>query len=72
MSEKRVVIVGGGVVGLCVAERLARAGRRVTVVERGAAGQWRKHAGQCRDGGAKSLRAAGCSRCGGPGAALDA
>ncbi len=31
-----MVIVGGGVIGLCVADYLLRAGMRVTVVERGA------------------------------------
>jgi D-amino-acid dehydrogenase len=40
MSE-RVVIVGAGIVGLCIAEALSREGVRVTVVERG---------GKARDG----------------------
>ncbi len=35
--SKRIVVVGGGVVGLCVAYWCARKGHRVVVVERGAA-----------------------------------
>jgi D-amino-acid dehydrogenase len=35
----RVVVVGGGVVGLCCAYELARAGAEVSVLERGAVGQ---------------------------------
>ena len=35
-TSKRVLVVGGGVVGLCVAYYCARKGHRVTVVERGA------------------------------------
>ena len=36
MTEKRVIVVGGGVIGVCCAYFLARLGARVTVVERGA------------------------------------
>ena len=35
---KRIVIIGGGVIGLCVAHYALRRGHRVTVLERGAAG----------------------------------
>ncbi len=35
--SKRIVIIGGGVIGLCVAHYALRRGHRVTVVERGAA-----------------------------------
>ena len=35
----RIVVVGAGVVGLSTAHRLARAGARVTVVERGEVGR---------------------------------
>ena len=35
--SKRIVIVGGGVNGLCVAHYALRRGHRVTVLERGAA-----------------------------------
>jgi D-amino-acid dehydrogenase len=35
--SKRVVIIGGGVVGLCVAYYCSRKGHRVTVIEQGAA-----------------------------------
>ena len=34
MEAKSVVVVGGGVVGLCCGYFLAKAGREVTVVER--------------------------------------
>ncbi len=40
----RVVVVGGGVVGACAAYYLAKAGRRVTVVDRGAFGAGCSHA----------------------------
>ena len=35
--SKRIVIIGGGVIGLCVAHYALRRGHRVTVLERGAA-----------------------------------
>lgn len=38
-SNERIVIAGGGVIGLAIAWRLARAGRDVTVLERDRAGQ---------------------------------
>ena len=38
MTEKRVIVVGGGVIGVCCAYFLARLGARVTVVERGEIG----------------------------------
>jgi len=38
MKDTHTVIVGGGVIGLSIAWRLARAGRRVTIVERGKIG----------------------------------
>ena len=34
MNDKRVAVVGGGVIGLCCAHYLARAGHRVTLIER--------------------------------------
>ena len=36
--SKRVVIVGGGVIGLCTAYYAMQKGHRVTILERGAAG----------------------------------
>ncbi|TFD52118.1 L-2-hydroxyglutarate oxidase [Cryobacterium frigoriphilum] len=41
MSSTRVVIIGGGIVGLAVAERLSRLGARVTVLEKEA--RWAAH-----------------------------
>ena len=38
-DEQRAVVIGGGVVGLAAARRLSASGWRVTVLERGAAGQ---------------------------------
>jgi len=38
-EERRAVIIGGGVVGLAAARKLSASGWRVTVLERGAAGQ---------------------------------
>lgn len=38
MAEKRVIVVGGGVIGVCCAYFLAKLGARVTVVERGEIG----------------------------------
>lgn len=38
MSNKRVVIVGGGVIGLCTAYHALRKGLEVTILERGAEG----------------------------------
>src|SRR5580704_12270835 len=40
----RVVVVGGGVVGACTAYYLARAGWRVTILDRGGFGQGCSHA----------------------------
>ena len=39
MSEGRVVIIGGGVVGVCCALQLQRDGRAVTIVERNPPGE---------------------------------
>ncbi|SEM93074.1 L-2-hydroxyglutarate oxidase [Cryobacterium luteum] len=41
MFNRRVVIVGGGIVGLAVAERLARRGAQITLVEKEA--RWAAH-----------------------------
>ena len=38
MSDARVVVVGGGVIGLACAWELRRAGATVVVLERGAVG----------------------------------
>ncbi len=40
-----VIVIGGGVIGLSCAFRLAQDGRRVTLLERGACGQAASHAG---------------------------
>jgi glycine oxidase len=39
MSESHTIIVGGGIMGLSIAWRLAREGQRVTLLERGEVGQ---------------------------------
>src|SRR5215470_19135726 len=44
MSTGRVLVVGGGVIGACAAYYLARAGARVTVVDRGKFGAGCSHA----------------------------
>ena len=40
-----VLVVGGGVIGLAAAWRLAQRGLRVTLLERRELGGWREHAG---------------------------
>jgi D-amino-acid dehydrogenase len=44
MASKSVVVVGGGVVGACCAYYLAKAGRQVTIVDRGRFGAGCSHA----------------------------
>ncbi|HEY2908652.1 MAG TPA: FAD-dependent oxidoreductase, partial [Gemmataceae bacterium] len=41
--SQRVVVIGGGVIGACSAYYLARAGRRVTIIDRGDFGQGCSH-----------------------------
>lgn len=46
MGQERVIVVGGGVIGAACAYYLAKAGRQVTVVDRGAFGKGCSH-GNC-------------------------
>ena len=39
MKESTTVVIGGGIIGLSIAWRLAKEGQSVTVIERGEVGQ---------------------------------